>query len=150
MMIELALALLAQQDPMRTLQEALRLMQRSEEDLDGRRLPPSQEKQRDVIARLERLIREAREAERTADRRDDGPDRREARRPDDGRRAPVPTPPPVAGSKFVARESRDGWNANLPPGMRESILHAIAHIDEYPEEYRAVLREWSRRLADPK
>jgi len=149
-MLTLALALLAQQDPMQTLQEALRLMHRSEEDLNGRRLPPSQEKQRDVIARLERLIREARAAERTSDRRDDGRDPGDARRRDEGRRAPVPTPPPVAGSKFAASASRDGWNANLPPAMRESILHALAHIDEYPEEYRAVLREWSRRLADPR
>jgi hypothetical protein len=146
-MLELAFVLALQDGALESLREAHRLMERSEEDLHRRRVTPSEEKQREVIARLDRLIRDARqaapkpghrgarEAERDTAPRGDGP----AVRP----YTPTDTPP----GKFVGREYRGGWPATLPPAMRESILHALAHIDEYPEDMRAVLREWSRRLA---
>lgn len=53
-------------------------------------------------------------------------------------------------NKFRSRGDRTGQWGNLPPRIREAILHGTRDLDEYPPEYREALKEYMKKLAELK
>jgi hypothetical protein len=136
------------ESPGRSLQAILDQMRRSAEHLHEAATRPSCERQAEAIRALSELLRQAREADRqrrsdrraheervAGERSGDGAPRPYERR-DDG----------VQGGRFVSRGDGVPWS-DLPPRMRDAILHGLRDIDEYPVEFRETLRRWSRVLA---
>ncbi len=130
------------------LNEIRALMEKSAEDLNALMPSNSREKQVATIRAIEELLRKGRDEAGRAAR---GGTRTESRRvglprvgcggTDKTERRAEP------GEIFRGVSGHRGWSTALPATMREALLHGLEHIDEYPEEVRATLRTWSKKLA---
>ncbi len=69
-----------------------------------------------------------------------------------GSPAPAPYDPnrndPV--NTFRSRAERPGRWGDLPPRLREAILSGKRDLDEYPAEYRELLKEYMKKLSEEK
>jgi hypothetical protein len=119
------------------LEDARRLMERSAELLHELRAARSVPLQEEILRILQKKIDEARAAEPKAE------PRREPRRADRPYVAPRRETP---RSKFEAPRDAGGWG-DLPPRLREAILHAARDLDSYPPELRAPMEDYFRRLS---
>ena len=51
---------------------------------------------------------------------------------------------------FRSKGDRTGRWGDLPPRVREAMQSGKRDLDEYPAEYREVLKEYMKRLAEEK
>ena len=58
---------------------------------------------------------------------------------------PKRTPPPLTGPR--SSDPAGAWG-NLPPRLRDQILQGERDVERFPEEYRELLREYFKRLAE--
>ncbi len=142
-MLSLIAALVCIQD--HPLDEIQRLMSRAEEQLNDRALDGTQRTQRDVIERLNAIIRQARASS-------GGSGNRPAR---DFGTPPTPgsgadrtyTPDRTAQPDSVFRSRNGDAVMQLPPRIREAMLHARRDIDDYPADYAQLLSEYFKTLS---
>ena len=67
--------------------------------------------------------------------------------------APAPYDPNRTGdpvNKFRSQGDRTGRWGDLPPRIREAMLSGKRDLDQYPPEFREVLKEYMRKLAEEK
>lgn len=109
----------------------------------------SEKKQKDAIDRMVELIKKARTRQTQSQERQ--PQRQPQSQPpkNPGERAQSPYDPNRADppSKFRSQADRTGRWGDLPPRIREAMMHGMQDIDEYPEEFRSVLRKLTKKLA---
>lgn len=117
------------------------LMRRAEESLDRAALPEAEAFQSEVVRRLGELLRQGRASSRTGEAR---PAPRRAAAPAPRAYVPERTAPP--GGAFVSRGAGSAWG-NLPDRIRQAILRGSRDVDQYPAEFRELIREYMKTLS---
>ena len=133
------------QDLMTTVEELLNDMKTVEKMMDK-----TLEKQKSIIDKLAEIIKKARMQMSDSQKPKPGQPGSQARPNNPGSPATKPydpgrTSPP---SKFRSKGDKTGAWGKLPPRLRDAMLHGRRSIDEYPAEFREVLKEYMKKLAE--
>ena len=144
---------LTPEQAMRMLNEVRGLQGRAAELLAEAAKAPAEERQKEAVELLNRILRTAKEdaAASPRDRRE--PQRRPAAAGSAPRESgrPEPAARPSDGSKvFRFRGDRTGEWGHLPPRLRQDLLNGTRGLDVYPPEFAQLLREYFERLANDK
>jgi hypothetical protein len=111
----------------------------------------SEKKQKDAIDKMQELIKKARSCgggnskgdKQQEQKQNQSQAQKQPSGPAQTPYNPNRTDPP---SKFRSNADRTGQWGNLPPRMREQMMHGKRDIDDYPAELQQVLSEYMKRI----
>ena len=125
----------------------------------GRLMKKVQQKQEGVLGKLTEIIRKARACSssncRSCQKKQQQQEQQEQKRQQQARpqRPGNPATRPynpnrrTPSSKFRSRADKSGLWGQLPPRLRDAMLHGRRDIDDYPPEFQELLKEYMKRLA---
>ncbi len=113
----------------------------------------SEKKQKDAIEKLNEIIKKAKTSDSQSQQKQQKQQQQQSQsQKQSGGPAQAPYDPQRndPASKFRSKADRTGQWGDLPPKLREAMMTGKRDIDEYPEEFQQILREYMKKLADSK